>query len=190
VLPGLMTVILAYVAPAVTTQFVAGSRPPPDLTPLSLVERVAAPCLVVGQMLCYGAAITSVGLALATWVLRPGRAIAINVGIFVLITIGWPLFFEAVILYPLQEWLATQANTVSTNSHWLVSAMMAISPFAAPIVTLENLLEFGSSDRWKVWSFAVLWCVLAAAVAAAMFWAAVGTFDRCLGRVEEPSMWD
>ena len=60
------------------------------LEPLGLVDRIAAPCLIVGQMLSYGAAITSVGLALATWVPRLGRAIAINVAIFVLITIGWP----------------------------------------------------------------------------------------------------
>ena len=45
-------------------------------------------------MLSYGAAITSMGLALATWVPRLGRAIAINVVIFVLITIGWPLLLR------------------------------------------------------------------------------------------------
>jgi ABC-type transport system involved in multi-copper enzyme maturation permease subunit len=185
-LPALTTAILAGIAPVVTTRFVAGSSVPLDQM-LSLVDRVAAPCLIVAQMLCYGAAITSVGLALAIWVSRPGRAIAINVGILVLIAIGWPLFFVAVIWYPLQEWLGIGARV---DARWVVSAMMAISPFAAPIVTLEGLLEFDSSDRWKVWIVALGWCVLAAAFAKVMFWAALATFDRCVGRVQDLNLWD
>jgi len=190
VLPGLTTVILAYSAPPVTARFVPAGSLPPDSTPLSPVDHVAAPCLVVGQMLTYGAAFTSIGLTLATGVSRLGRAIAISVAIFALITIGWPVFFGFVIWNPLQEWLATQWNIVGTDSRWFVSAMMAISPFGAPIVTLEGLLDYDSSTRCKVWSFDVAWCVLASAIAAAMFWAAVWSFDRCLGRMPERSMWD
>jgi hypothetical protein len=76
--------------------------------PLTLCDRIAAPCLDVCEMLSYGAAITSMGLALATWVPRLGRAIAINVVIFVLITIGCPLFFQSFIWHPLQAWLTTR----------------------------------------------------------------------------------
>ena len=124
VLPGLTTVILAFMAP----RFIAVGGVSATPEPLGVVDRLVAPCLIVVQMLSYGAAITSVGLALATWVPRLGRAIAINMAIFVLITIGWPVFFEAAIWYPMQEWLNTQSNT---GSRWLVSAMMAISPFGA-----------------------------------------------------------
>ena len=70
VLPGLITVILAYMAPPLPARFSAPVPVSPDLTPLSLIDRIAAPCLIVAQMLTYGAAITSVGLALATWVSR------------------------------------------------------------------------------------------------------------------------
>ena len=41
-------------------------------------------------MLAYGAAITSLGLALATWVSRLGRAIALCVTAYVGLVIGWP----------------------------------------------------------------------------------------------------
>jgi ABC-type transport system involved in multi-copper enzyme maturation permease subunit len=176
VLPGLTTAILARIA--------AAGGLAPRMTPLSLVDRIVAPCLIVAQMVCYGAAITSVGLALATWVSRLGRAIAINLAIFVLISIGWPVFFEAVIYYPLQ------ASPGGSNSRWLVSAMLAISPIGAPVVTLEGLLHSDSTTRWQIWGFAMGWCVLALAIAAATFGAVLGTFDRCMGRVPEPGDWD
>ncbi len=66
ILPGVITVILACMAPAVTGRLGAAGGG----TPLGVGDRVAAPCLIVAQMVSYGAAITSVGLALATWVPR------------------------------------------------------------------------------------------------------------------------
>jgi hypothetical protein len=62
--------------------------------------------------------------------------------------------------------------------------------FAAPIVTLQALLEFDSSDRWKVWAAALGWCVLAATFAEVMFWAALATLDRCAGRTKDLNLWD
>jgi ABC-type transport system involved in multi-copper enzyme maturation permease subunit len=186
---GLTTLVLAFMASPVSRSRVAGSLGA-DSMALSLVDRAAAPCVVASQMLTYGAAITSLGLVLATWVSRIGRAIAVNVVIFVLIAIGWPLFFEAVIWYPLREWLATEWNIGGAAERWLVSSMMAISPFAAPIVTIECLSDFDSTTRWKVWHVALVWCLLAWWFAAAMYWAALKTFDRCQGRVPDASDFD
>ena len=136
----------------------------------------------------YGAAITSMGLALATWVPRLGRATAINVIIFVLITIGWPLFVESFIWPPLRGWLMTNRNLGGGDVRWLLEGMMAISPFMAPIFTLEKLVEYSGNDRWKFWLFALAWCTLAWAFAAAMFWAALLSFGHCLGRMPETSV--
>ena len=180
VLPALTMAILAGITPAVTNRF-------GTVDTVSLADRIAAPSLIVLQMLCYGAIITSIGLALATWVRQPALAITINIVILVLVAIGWPLFFEAAIWYPLQEWLASAG---SADARWVVSATMAISPFAAPIVTLQGLLEFDSSSRWKVWVASTVWCVIASASAEAVFWAAAGTFDRCLGRMPDVDLWD
>ncbi len=189
VLPGLASIIVASMAPAVPSRFTAAGRLPLDLVSLSLADRIAAPCLVVGEMLSYGAAITSMGLALATWVSRLGRAIAINVAIFVLITIGWPLLVESVIWQLLRFWLVTRWDLTGSELRWLHSGMMVISPFAAPIVTLECFLQYATSARWKFWLLALAWCVLASTFAAAMFWATKKTFDRCLGRMPETCMW-
>jgi hypothetical protein len=186
VLPCLLMMILACLAPPFPARMRPAGATSMGLAPLSSVDHVLGPCLIAAQMLSYGAAITSAGIALATWVSRLARAIAINMAILVLITIGWPLFFDAVIWTSLQQlW-----GALGMDAHWLISSMMAISPFGAPIVTLEGLLEFDSNTRWKVWFSIVTWCILASTIATALFQATVATFDRCLGRMPEPFEWD
>ena len=170
VLPALATVVVACLASPLPARFMIPGRATAGVIPLGLVDRIAAPCLVALQMLSYGAAITSVGLALATWVRRLSRAIAINVIIFVFFCIGWPLFLESFIL-PQVGWIERSVR----------ESLMVISPFVAPIVTLQTLLESPTSERWVMWQFALGWCVAAAALAAAVFWSTVKSFDLCLG---------
>lgn len=158
ILPGVASVIVACMAPAVPTRLGAAGLPTPGLVRLNLLDRIAAPGLVVGEMLSYGAAITSMGLALAIWVPRLGRAIAINVVIFVLIAIGWPFLFQSAISHPLQEWLLRRWGMMSADTRWIQTGMMVISPFLAPMITLEWLVEYHANDRWKFWLFALASC--------------------------------
>ncbi len=71
------------------------------------------------------------------------------------------------------------------DTRWLSTGMMVISPFLAPMFTLDWLVEYHPGDRWKFWLFATAWCLLAWAFATAMFWAALKSFDHCLGRMPE-----
>ena len=168
------------ILPALGSVIVAVMASPPQ--GLSLIDRIVAPGLVVGEMLAYGAAITSMGLALATWAPRLGRAIAINVVLFVLIAIGWLFFVTEVIWQPLARWLTLRGIT---DTRWLQDGLLVISPFWAPIGTLNWLLENRGSPAWKFWLLAIAWCALAWAFAAALFWATLRSFDRCLGRMPE-----
>jgi len=52
---------------------------------------------VAALVLAYGAALTSLGLALAAWLPRPGQAAAMSVVVFTLMTVGW-LFVVAVLV--------------------------------------------------------------------------------------------
>ena len=52
---------------------------------------------MLATMLVHGAFITSVGLAAATWVKRQGRAAAIGVIVYVLMTFGWPIMIIALV---------------------------------------------------------------------------------------------
>ena len=85
--PGLVALALATGhRPGLSRQWSADS---------SLGDRLFGVALFVATILAHGAAITSVGLILATWIRRQSRAIAVSVTLFVLVSIGWPiLVFE------------------------------------------------------------------------------------------------
>ena len=50
---------------------------------ISMSDRIIAGILPAAFLLAHGAAVTSLGLALATWLRRTGLAVAISVGAFV-----------------------------------------------------------------------------------------------------------
>ena len=50
--------------------------------------------LMIGLILAYAAAITSLGLAAATWIPRLGRVITVCVVSYLLLSLGWPLFLD------------------------------------------------------------------------------------------------
>src|SRR3954451_19079348 len=47
--------------------------------------------LLVGLILAYAAAITSFGLALATWIPNLSRVVTISVVVYLMVTVGWPI---------------------------------------------------------------------------------------------------
>ena len=91
-------VLWSAILPAATAVIVAWlSHGDSGGSQITLLDRIAAPSLVVSELLAYGAAVTSTGLALATWNRRLGRAVAINVLLLLLVGLGWPLVVELVI---------------------------------------------------------------------------------------------
>ena len=66
---------------------------------------IAASLLMLLYVLCAGAAVTSLGILMATWVPRPGRAVAFTVAIDILATVGWP-FVVAIEAQPARDKLA------------------------------------------------------------------------------------
>jgi ABC-type transport system involved in multi-copper enzyme maturation permease subunit len=124
--------------------------------------------VLVLNILAFGAAVTSLGLALATWMARLGRAVALTVSAYVLVTVGW--LFLAMALW---------------NGRGGEYAAMA-SPFFGP----GNLtFHTAENQSWSMWSeclgWGSFWTVFFAAVAIALFVLTLFTFNRCLGRVDE-----
>jgi ABC-type transport system involved in multi-copper enzyme maturation permease subunit len=124
--------------------------------------------LVVGLVLAYGAATTSLGLALATWVARPGRALALGVVLFVLATVG-P--FLPLLLF---RWGPGGAESLAS---------------ASPFFGMGELTDL--LGRWNgspgqherevlVWDW--VWLTAYLGVAVALLLLTLATFDRCLGR--------
>ena len=125
--------------------------------------------LLVGSVLASGAAITSLGLALAAWESRVGRAVASCVTVYVAFSIGWTLLIVMLCSpEPLRRSLVIGSPAIGA-----LAGMTVILP-DAPSPLKE---EYGVA--------ATLWLLVYVAVASGLFAATAANFDRCLGRMPE-----
>ena len=143
--------------------------------------------LMIGLILAYAAAITSFGLALATWVPRLGRVVSISVLAYVLITAGWPLLLQVLRIStgvpdvpwePPPEWhglsLASPFFGIYSTTEqacWLRGHRACYSPWgiSGPVSTGNPL--------WPLF-----WIGVYSAVAMVLMFATLRTFDRCMGQ--------
>jgi ABC-type transport system involved in multi-copper enzyme maturation permease subunit len=122
--------------------------------------------LLVGLMLAYGAVVTSLGLALATWIKRFGVAVGLNITTYVLVTGGLTLVL-----------LAAGADATSD------AGMVFISPWFGVDQVTRVILEHPSFKLPISVGAVFLWELVYACVAALLLLATECTFDRCLGRI-------
>jgi ABC-type transport system involved in multi-copper enzyme maturation permease subunit len=111
---------------------------------------------------CYGAAFVSIGLALAVWIKKPGRAMTCSVVIYVVITVG-------LLLGPLLQISHEEASAMG-------SSFMAAGWLTIDCMERRSLDHLGTMFGW---SFAY-----GAAAILISFFARI-SFDRCLGRIPE-----
>jgi ABC-type transport system involved in multi-copper enzyme maturation permease subunit len=126
--------------------------------------------LLVCFVICCGAAVTGLGLAMATWCSRPGRAVGLTVTLYVLVTVGWMFLVMMLVRHgPPGEGL-----------------MMASPFFWAGEFSFELC-----DDRahFRTFGYAVFWTFAYAVASLALFVATLATFNRCLGRVETGLPW-
>jgi ABC-type transport system involved in multi-copper enzyme maturation permease subunit len=130
--------------------------------------------LGVGLILAYGAALTSLGLALATWLPRLGRAAAWSAVGYVLMAIV-PLMAAGLLQDRIKhfEWIATASPLFGVGA--VTESVAAVRDFRSP-----------GQERWvQLVGPAAFWVAAHFALAAALLWATLATFDRCLGRVRQ-----
>jgi ABC-type transport system involved in multi-copper enzyme maturation permease subunit len=147
ILPGLVAIAFAWHNPA----------------------RWPAVLLVIGLILAQGAAITSLGLALATWVPNLGRAVALTVTIYVVVTVGW--VFLVFILFQNHQTL----GPVLASASPLVGTLLASLPLASP-----------AFPYWPMaYAAAGFWIVVYTGIALILRSTTLASFERCLGRMAE-----
>ncbi|QDV37956.1 ABC transporter permease subunit [Tautonia plasticadhaerens] len=136
-----------------------------------------AVAVLAASILSQGAAITSLGLALATWVPRLGRAVGLAVGLYVAACIGWiPL---ALILFG--EGPGSEGQGVA-----------AASPLFG-VGSYSQLMSYQGGwdpDLYGQTLWMLFWTVFYGGVSFALLLATFATFNRCLGRVDEPTLYD
>ncbi len=127
--------------------------------------------LIPASIILWSASATSIGLALATWIHRPNRAVAAAVAVYVLGSLGWPV------------------TVIALTGGWglLCWGLTTVSPyynayFATEILANPNV-NFPIDLHWICLS----WVVLHALTAGGLLVAILATFDRAQGRVRERS---
>jgi ABC-type transport system involved in multi-copper enzyme maturation permease subunit len=137
------------------------------------LDRWTAPWLIGGLVISYSASLTSLGLALATWMRRPGRAAAAVVSVYVGVTAG--AIALATLLY--------DRGPDDPSGAFLCGS----SPFFGVVALTVGAMNRGLPSQ--LWDGAVrgalFWIVADASGAALLLWATVATFDRCMGRTRE-----
>jgi ABC-type transport system involved in multi-copper enzyme maturation permease subunit len=150
--------------------------------PLTAGDRILAATCCLGDFLASCAVIVSLGLALATWVRRLGRAVALSVIAYFLTGIVW---VDLVAVLFLQISRSQMAGWTYQN-RWLEMCAMSLSPIfgtAFPLLTLNQDWSFQS--RTPIWVCIQYVILIKASIAGLLLWLTIKTFDRCLGRVSE-----
>src|SRR5262249_5746945 len=131
--------------------------------------RIYGVIVVFATILAHGALYTSVGLALAVWIKRQSRAIAISVALFVFVTAAWP----------------TLVSIVSRGQGCNGQGIASLSP----VMTLMNSIDLFMTRRYlfnvDVLWWGTLWAALVLSLALGLVWLTVRTFDACFDRITD-----
>jgi ABC-type transport system involved in multi-copper enzyme maturation permease subunit len=124
--------------------------------------------VLAAVLLVYGASVTSLGLALATWVRRTMLALALSVVLYLLVTVGWVFLVLVLLGYgPEGEGAATA------------------SPFYAAGAATALVADRMSSqpEMWKFVNWIGFWLIVHLFTAIALLGLTLATFNHCVGRM-------
>jgi ABC-type transport system involved in multi-copper enzyme maturation permease subunit len=130
--------------------------------------------VMVAYVLVTGAAVTSLGLALATWCSRLSRAVGLTVMAYVVMTVGW-MFLVMSMMGP----------------HPYGFAVIAGSPLFGPVV-ITTLVPGGTGlepNSELDFPGVMLWTVAYATVALVLLVGTLKSFDRLIGRITDTAYY-
>jgi ABC-type transport system involved in multi-copper enzyme maturation permease subunit len=164
----------------------AGTRFPQPLVPLTIWDRCIGVGLCNADFLASGAMIVGLGLALAIWIRRMGRAIVLSVIAYFLAGIGWCFLVELSFSFLLRA-VGIDPGRLFQDYYWLKVSMLALSPIAGPTGPIDVIADwYPRGPRLWPWSGLGVVLLIKTAAAGLLLWFSVATFDRRLGRVSEP----
>jgi ABC-type transport system involved in multi-copper enzyme maturation permease subunit len=182
-LPAIGALIVGFAGPEIASGAFTSSAQAAD--PVGWVDRVAFVCLPTALMLAQGAVVTSFGLALATWMSRVGRAIAVSVACYAVIAFAWIVLVEAGVVSALLSWLGVfvQYDQDASQFYELIGA--SISPLGAQIVLLQSLSWGEALGRYAFYLGHVILLLFTIGVALLFLGLTLATFNRSMGRMPE-----
>jgi ABC-type transport system involved in multi-copper enzyme maturation permease subunit len=165
----------AQVAAMASAERVAVAMPPGWIAPAGYEigpgVRIFAVLFVMATVLAHGALLASLGLALATWIKKQGRAMALVVTAYLLIAVGWPILMIVLFKGP--------------GTHEFVEGLTELSPVFATANVAASFAHRNGQTLFTNLGWGLWWLVLVSATAVGFLLATWKTFDRCLGRMPE-----
>ena len=153
--------------------------------PLSAIDRVAIVVLPTALLLAQGAVVTSVGLALATWFRRVGRAVAVSVGGYAFVAFGWIAFLEMGLVDTVLIWLGLIPQTDGDLLSFFNGLLICICPLGPPLLMSETIPATTPESRVADYLGLVIMLLATVALALLVLALTLATFNRSVGRVPE-----
>jgi len=150
----------------------------------SPTEQALAAVLPPVWVVVQGAAVTSLGLLLATWFPRPGRAVGLSVSLYVVATFGMIVLLEGGVIDLLLHWtgIAPMVSGKRQVSEAFRSGLISLSPIGGQIVPPVNLANWTRASRVHEWIAQGVGLAFLAGLSALLLGLTLATFDRRLGR--------
>jgi ABC-type transport system involved in multi-copper enzyme maturation permease subunit len=123
-----------------------------------------------------GAALAGLGLAMATWISRTGRAVAWTISALIASVIGWPIMAFVLI--------GDRSDSVATGVMVMGSPFWNTGMTTAIIEQHQRGFSNGPMEK-GVWYGMITWSLIYALIALGFYLATLFTFERCLGRTPE-----
>jgi hypothetical protein len=153
--------------------------------PVRIVDRVVAGILPSAFFLVHSAAVTSFGLAVATWLKRTGVAVAVSVSAFVAISLGLVVVVESVLRSLLNSRFLNSGWLTSDEINALVQSLTALSPMGGQVTPFNVLSNLWNQERDLSWKYMLIEVGVIGAVALVFLGLTLLTFNRCMGRMNE-----
>jgi ABC-type transport system involved in multi-copper enzyme maturation permease subunit len=183
--------LVLLLLPIYTALLIVGSMPDvptwlarsqdPVAVPLTVADRITAVTFCAVDFLVSCALLVSLGVLIATWVRRLGRAVALSVMAFFLSGIGWVLLIELAG----NQMMRTQFADGMTRIRWLQTCALSFSPIFGPMNPISVLEQFSSENRVPIWNTIGIVILTKAAIAGTLLWLTIKTFDDRMGRMPE-----
>ncbi len=181
ILPLYTAVFMACTTPDSPSWIARFPQSQADVVPLSALDRVLAVAFCGFDFAVSCALIVSLGLLIATWVPRLGRAVAMSVIAFFVTGVGWIVLVE-IVLRPLL--IGTSVEMIRRYG-WLETCAMSMSPIYGPLNPISVLETYSHTSRAPIWGGLLLVVLAKAAIIGTLVWLTIRTFDRAMGRISE-----
>jgi ABC-type transport system involved in multi-copper enzyme maturation permease subunit len=179
-LPAITCLIITAGAPDHALAVLRSKQTP---APLDALDRIAYVFIPVAMLLAQGAVVTSVGLALATWIPRVGRAVAVSVTSCAFFAIGWVPLIEVggEILVDVGLWPESDVRTLE----FLMYVVGAACPMGGQYFTFVTASWPAADSRLSLYIAQVIVLLATIGIALGVLALTLLTFDRCVGRMSE-----